>query len=123
MQKGVAKQMNPTIQERVTAMLQHAKLKTEFWAQTMQIAMYIINLSPSTAVNQQVPQALWSRQTPKYDRIHIFGCEAYMFVPKGKRQKLAPRSKKCIFVGYGSMDSSDTDSRIRNNRDLYGAAT
>ena len=45
----------------------------------------IYNLSPSTAIGLQVPQALWSGQTPRYDRLCISGCEVYVFVPKGKR--------------------------------------
>ena len=67
------------------AMLQHAKLKTELWAEGLHTAVYIINLSPSTAIGQQVLQALWSRQTPQYDRLCIFGYKAYVFVLKGKR--------------------------------------
>ena len=102
MQNIVVESMNRTIPKRVTAVLQHAKLKTEFWAEAMQTIVYVINLSPSTSVGQQAPQGLWSRQTPWYDRLRIFGCEEYMSAPKGNRQKLAPRSTKCIFLGYGT---------------------
>ena len=30
-----------------------------------------------------------------------FGCEAYCHVSKHLRDKLAPKSKKCVFLGYG----------------------
>ena len=84
MQNGVAERMNWTIQDRVTVMLQYANLKKEFWAEALHTTVYVINLSPSTAIGQQVPQALWSGQTPRYDRLRIFGCKAYVFVQKGK---------------------------------------
>ena len=31
----------------------------------------------------------------------MFGCEAFCHIPKEFRDKLAPKSKKCIFLGYG----------------------
>ncbi len=58
------------------AMLQHAKLKTELWAEALQTVVYVINMAPSRAVGLQVPQALWFWKTPRYDRLRIFICEA-----------------------------------------------
>ena len=60
---------------------------------------------PSKAIKLQVPQALWSGTQPKYDRLRIFGCEAFTHVPQEKRTKLAPHSRKCIFLGYGTDDN------------------
>ena len=31
----------------------------------------------------------------------MFGCKAYVHVPRDKCSKLEPKSKKCIFMGYG----------------------
>ena len=102
MQNGVAERINRTIQERMTAMLQQAGLKLEFWAEALQTAVYLINLAPSRAIRLEVPQALWSGKQPTYDRLCIFGCEAYAFIPREKRTKLAPHATKCIFLGYGT---------------------
>ena len=60
MQNGVAERINRTIQERVTTMLQQARLKLEFWAEAFQMAVYLINLASSRAIRLEVPQALWS---------------------------------------------------------------
>ena len=30
----------------------------------------------------------------------VFGCDAYVLVPKEKRTKLDNKSKRCIFIGY-----------------------
>ena len=30
----------------------------------------------------------------------VFGCDAYVHVPKEKRTKLDTKSEKCIFIGY-----------------------
>ena len=100
MQNGVAERINWTIQERVTAMLQHSGLKLEFWAEALHVVVYLINLSPLKAIRLKVPQALWSRKEPAYDRLHILICEAYAFIPWEKRTKLSPHATKCIFLGY-----------------------
>ena len=32
--------------------------------------------------------------------LKVFGCEAFVHVPKEKRRKLDNKAEKCIFVGY-----------------------
>ena len=32
----------------------------------------------------------------------MFGCSAYIHVPKDERKKLDPKAKKCIFLGYST---------------------
>ena len=49
-----------------------------------------------------MPQALWSSKLPTYNKLSIFGCEAYAFILRDKRSKLAPHTTKCIFLGYGT---------------------
>ena len=100
MRNGVVERINWTIQERVTTMLQHSRLKLEFWAKALQTTVYLIKLSPSKEIKLEVLQPLWSRKELTYDRLHIFGCEAYAFIPREKRTKLSPHATKCIFLGY-----------------------
>ena len=102
MQNGVAKWINRMIQYRVTTMLQHSRLKLELWAEVLQMAVYLINLSSSKAIRLEVPHALWSGKEPTYGRLHIFGCEAYAFIPREKRTKLSRHAMKCIFLDYGT---------------------
>ena len=37
-----------------------------------------------------------------FNKLRIFGCEAYALLPKDNHRKLEPSSRKCIFLGYGS---------------------
>ena len=34
--------------------------------------------------------------------IRVFGCQAFVHVPKDERKKLDSKSKKCILLGYGT---------------------
>ena len=36
------------------------------------------------------------------DHFRVFGCHSYIHIPKDERKKLDFKSKKCIFLGYGS---------------------
>ena len=37
------------------------------------------------------------------DSLRIFGCSAYAHVPKAERRKLNPKTRKCVLLGYGTV--------------------
>ena len=93
--------MNQTIQERVVSMLQHFGLSDSFWAEALLTTVHIINMSPGRPLGLKIPQEIWTNSKPSYDKFRIFGCEAYVLIPKeDDRRKLKPRSRKCIFLRY-----------------------
>ena len=100
-QNDIAEQMNRTFHERAVAMLKHFGLSDGFLAEGLLMAIHIINLSPSRPLGYKIPQELWSGKTSDFGKLRIFGCEAYVLVPKDDRRKLKSRSWKCIFLGYG----------------------
>ena len=42
----------------------------------------------------------WWGHKPSLRHLRVFGCEAYVHVPKEKRTKLDNKAIKCIFIGY-----------------------
>ena len=70
-----------------------------FWAEATSTACYLINRSPSVAIEKKTPQEVWSGSPTTYSDLKIFGCPAYAHVNNGK---LESRSMKCIFLGYKS---------------------
>ena len=100
------------------AMFHQDGLKLEFWAEALQMVVYLINRASSRAIKLEVPQALWSGKQPTYNRLRIFGCEAYAFIPRDKRTKLAPHATKCIFLGYGTDGDFDYQLWDPKNRKL-----
>lgn len=101
-QNGVAERMNRTIQEKVRSMLSMVGLSNVFWAEAVMTAVHLINRAPSVPLGFQVPEEVWTGSPPSYGHLRVFGCEAYVHMPKEKHSKLDPKSKKCIFLGYGS---------------------
>ena len=101
-QNGVAERMNRTLMETVRSMLSDARLPHSFWAEALSTAVYLRNRSPTTAVNGMTPYQAWTGEKPRVSHLRVFGCAAYAHVPKDERQKLDPKARKCIFLGYGT---------------------
>jgi len=54
-QNGVAERMNRTIISKARCMLSNAGLHRHFWAEVASAACYLINRSPSIAINKKTP--------------------------------------------------------------------
>jgi len=99
-QNGVAERTNRTLVEKVRCMLFESKLDKRFWAEAMNTAIYLKNISPTAAVSGAVPEGLWRNEKIDISHLRVFGCRAQVKLPKEKCQKLDKRSVSLIFVGY-----------------------
>ncbi|GJW52503.1 gag-pol polyprotein [Tanacetum coccineum] len=99
-QNGVAERMNRTLLERARAMLATASLGKSFWAEAVNTACYVINRSPSTAVELKTPMEMWTEKPVNYSDLHIFGSPVYVMYNTLETTKLDPKSRKCLFLGY-----------------------
>lgn len=99
-QNGVAERKNRTVVEMARSMLKAKGLPNDFWAEGVATAVYLLNLSPTKAVQNQIPYEAWSGFKPWVSHLRIFGCIAYALVNSENRSKLDDKSIKCIFVGY-----------------------
>lgn len=96
-QNGLAERFNRTILERVRCMLANSELPKFFWGEAVNTTAYLINWSPSLAVNLKTPQEIWTGKPPSLKHLRVFRCAAYAPI---KQDKLDARSQKCIFLGY-----------------------
>ena len=62
---------------------------------------YLINRSRSTPLDGDVPQRVWTGKDVSYRHLKVFDCLSYIHVAKDKRGKLDPKTRPCIFLGYG----------------------
>ncbi|GKD14267.1 gag-pol polyprotein [Tanacetum coccineum] len=86
--------------DRVRAMLATASLGKSFWAEAVNTACYVINHSPSTAVELKTPIEMWTGKPVNYSDLHIFGSPMYVIYNTQETTKLDPKSGKCLFLGY-----------------------
>ena len=66
----------------------------------MGTACYLVNKSPSSSLEDNTPHEVWNSKKPSLSHLRVFGCDAYVHVPKEKMTKLDNRSERCIFIGY-----------------------
>lgn len=96
-QNGVAERMNRTIMDKVRSMLSESGLSKRFWAEAASTAVYVINRSPASAIEFEIPEKAWTGALPDLSNLRSFGCITYVHSDQGK---LNPRAKKGVFVGY-----------------------
>ena len=66
----------------------------------METASYLVNRSPSSALEDRSPQEVWTSKKPSLSHLRVFGCDAFVHVPKEKRTKLDSKFERCSFIGY-----------------------
>ena len=64
--------MNKTILEKVRCMLTEFRLSKRFWAESTNTTIYLINRSPSSAINFKTPMHVWNGKKIKFDTFKTF---------------------------------------------------
>jgi len=98
---GVVERANRTIMERVRCMLDDAGLSKKYWAFVVSVAVYLKNRTPTRSVVGRTPYEAWhgSGKKPSLNHLRVFGCLAFIHVPKQKLKKLDYRATPGIFGG------------------------
>lgn len=99
-QNGVSERVNRTVVEKARSMLQDSGLPRAYWGEAVSTAIYLKNLSPTQALNNRIPEEMWTGKKVNLHHLRVFGCEAHVLIPKEKRKKLDCKTQACIFVGY-----------------------
>ena len=63
----------------------------------LETTTFTLNRAPSKSV-ETTPYEMWFSRKPKLSFLKVWGCDAY--VKKFHLDKLKPKSKKCVFIGY-----------------------
>ncbi|GLI61680.1 hypothetical protein VaNZ11_004116 [Volvox africanus] len=99
-QNGAAERLNRTLLEKMRALLAESQLPQCMWAEAVSTANYLRNISPVSG-RPCTPYEAFSGEHPDVSHLRVFGCTAYVHIPKEKRNKLDPVSRKGVLVGYG----------------------
>ena len=120
---GAAERLNRTLLEKVRAFLLHSGAPQYLWAEALQTANTVRNLSPVSG-SELTPYQMFTGKKPDVSFLRVWGCAAYAYEHKIKRRKLDAVSCKGVFVGY-DRDSkayrilSLDGNSIVSSRDVY----
>ena len=79
-----------------------AHLPIEYWGECVKAAVYLMNRTPSQLLDGKTPfEKLYGRE-PSVRHLRVFGCLAYAHNINHAGDKFAPKSRRCVFLGYPS---------------------
>lgn len=99
-QNGKVERENRTIVESARTMICAKNLDVSLWAEAVNTAVYTLNRTGTSSVKNNSPYELYYKVMPDIKHLRVFGTVVYTHIPKQKRKKWDPKSKKGIFVGY-----------------------
>jgi len=103
-QNGVSERKNRHLVETARTMLLHYKVPSCFWGDAILHSCYLINRMPSSVLHSKIPYNLLFPQEPLHKLpLKVFGCTCFVHDITPGRDKIAPKSLKCIFVGYSRV--------------------
>lgn len=105
-QNGRTERDMRTIVESARSMLYAKDVPLYLWAEAVNTAVYLLNRTSTSQTPNSTPFEMWTGKHAALDLIKTFGCDAFMHVTKELRNKLAPKSKKLVFVGYDANSSN-----------------
>jgi hypothetical protein len=86
--------------DKARSMLSGVGLAQESWVEAVQTTRYLVNMSHSSVSVEMTPNGVRSSKNPSLAHLKVFGCDAFVHVPKEKRSKLQKKEVKCIFIRY-----------------------
>ena len=81
-------------------MLHDSGLSESFWAEACNTANYLVNRSPTKALDNMTPYEAWNGSKPSLHHLQHFGCNTYLHVPAAKHTELQAKSCCCTMLGY-----------------------
>ena len=98
-----AERLNRSIVEKTRALLIDSGLSKNLWAEAACTANYLRNRQVNSLNDSKTPFELFFGTMPNVSNIRIFGSKAYVKTPNSFVDKLDPRCKQGVLVGYTSM--------------------
>lgn len=99
-QNGRAEHVLRTLNDGLRALMFQASLPPSFWPDALATSTYLLNRRPCRPREHATPYELLFGTPPDYAHLRVFGCLCYPNTASTAPHKLAPRSARCIFLGY-----------------------
>ena len=104
-QNGHSERSGGVIISTARSMRIHARLPENLWPEIVKTAGYLLNRTPTKALNWKTPFELAIGIKPSLSHLHIYGCKAYTLSHGIPRiHKLQPRAFIGYLVGYDSTN-------------------
>ena len=88
--------------ETADALLFEARLSPAFWCDAVSYSQYLWNRMPNCHTGPSTPYQMLTGKRARWDKIRVFGCDAYQLIPNDPLAKVPGimKGRKVIFVGF-----------------------
>ena len=101
-QNGLAERKHRHLVETAITILTDANIPLQFWNFACNHAAFLINRMPCKTLGMKSPYQLLFHKDPVLHTLKFFGSGVYPFLRPYNHNKLQPRSKLCVFLGFAA---------------------
>jgi hypothetical protein len=121
-QNSIIERRNQTVVGMARALLKQRGMSAVFWGEVVVTVVYIINCSPTKALNDRTSYEAWHGRKSTISHLRVFGCLTFS-KELGHIGKLDDMNTPGVFIGYaeGSKAYRILDpgtQRVRTMRDI-----
>ena len=102
---GVAEQSVRSCKDAVRTLLVHGRVPWRFWSYAAAHATFLWNRTHVSARTGMTPYEQLFGKAPSAKHWGVFGCDAFVHVPKEQRSSLAPKAEPCIYLGHNGRQN------------------
>ncbi|GJS62988.1 ribonuclease H-like domain-containing protein [Tanacetum coccineum] len=99
-QTGKSERMIRNINHVIRTLLFQAHLPPNYWAEALNMAIILLNVLPSRALDNEIPFTRLLGATPNYSVLRTFGCLCYPYLDT--THKLEPRATPSTLLGHAT---------------------
>ena len=99
-QNGVVDIKHRHLLEVSRALLFQSSLPLKYWGDYVLTATHLIDRLPTKVLKGKTPYEVLHGSAPTSNHLRVFGCLCFVATYKQGRDKLQPRSKTYVFLGY-----------------------
>jgi hypothetical protein len=112
-----------TIMDKAQSMQFDACIPQSWWEFAVMHTTHVYNRTPMHRLKWDTPYTLSNGEAPDISHLKVFGCSAYVHIPKETRANgLAPKSKLMAYLGHTEGIKAFKFMRLSNNT-LYYSTT
>ncbi|MBW0495523.1 hypothetical protein O181_035238 [Austropuccinia psidii MF-1] len=105
------------ILDKARCLLGSCNLPAEYWAEAINTAFLLSNLTPPKSRKNKTPHYLWISQEPRLKQLRTFSFLSFMAIPRHHcKWKLALAEEKGILLGYENNNTSYRTLGLNNNK-------
>jgi hypothetical protein len=99
-QNGIAECKHRHLLETAPTLMIASSVPPHFWVDIVSTATYLINIQPSSTLQDDIPFERLCGKTSNYSSLRLFSCVCYVLLASRERTKLTAQSIECVLLGY-----------------------